>query len=349
MLIDKDIEIHITCQQLECSRFDIEEDRSVLLFRSNRKSGEVVCPFCGGRVHVHGRAITTLKDMPLWFGVPLELEVEHHRYRCTCCGGSFGEDVCMRYPGTRTTYRAARWVQELLRWRLPISAVHEITGFHWDTIRRIHESAMQEALDWRRKELRDKDYKPRHLAVDEFALHKGHRYATCVMDLVEGDVPWVGEGRSMECFQRFFDCIDMEHLSEVKAVAMDMNASYNVLVRRRLPNAEMVYDRYHMQAQFGRDVLGAARLEEAKVHRRRSKELLEASAQEIDAGERRRLRSEAIEESRLYSSLKGARWTLPANGDSLPPGKVEGLNAILDSHSDIALCYAMKEEMSRLF
>lgn len=172
MLIDKDIEIHITCQQLECSRFDIEEDRSVLLFRSNRKSGEVVFPFCGGRVHVHGRAITTLKDMPLWFGTPLDLEVEHHRYRCTCCGGSFGEDVCMRYPGTRITYRAARWVQELLRWRLPISAVHEITGFHRDTIRRIHESAMQEALDWRRKELRDKDYKPRYLAVDEFALHQ---------------------------------------------------------------------------------------------------------------------------------------------------------------------------------
>lgn len=77
MLIDKDIEIHITCQQLECSRFDIEEDRSVLLFRSNWKSGEVVFPFCGGRVHVHGRAITTLKDMPLWFGTPLDLEVEH--------------------------------------------------------------------------------------------------------------------------------------------------------------------------------------------------------------------------------------------------------------------------------
>ena len=77
MLMDKNIEIHITCQQLECSRFDIEEDRSVLLFRSNWKSGEVVFPFCGGRVHVHGRAITTLKDMPLWFGTPLDLEVEH--------------------------------------------------------------------------------------------------------------------------------------------------------------------------------------------------------------------------------------------------------------------------------
>lgn len=174
MLVDKDISIHLSCQQFECSRFNVEEDKSVLLFSSNQRIDEVACPFCGGRVHVHGRASTTLKDMPIWFGVPLELEVKHHRYRCTCCGGSFGEDICMRYPGTRITYRAARWVQELLRWRLPISAVHEITGFHWDTIRRIHESAMHETLEWRRKELRDKDYRPRYLAVDEFAIHKLH-------------------------------------------------------------------------------------------------------------------------------------------------------------------------------
>ena len=131
MLIDKDISIHLSCRQFECNRFDVGEDRSVLVFRSGRRSDEEVCPFCGGRVHVHDKASTTLKDMPLWFGVPLELEVEHHRYRCTCCGRSFIEDVCMKYPGTRITYRAARWVQELLRWRLSISDVHEVTGFHW--------------------------------------------------------------------------------------------------------------------------------------------------------------------------------------------------------------------------
>ena len=90
MPIDKDISIHLSCQQFECNRFDINEARSVLFFRSNRRSDEVACPFCGGRVHVYDSACTTLKDMPLWFGVPLELEVEHHRYRCTCCGGSQG-------------------------------------------------------------------------------------------------------------------------------------------------------------------------------------------------------------------------------------------------------------------
>lgn len=89
MLIDKDISIHLSCQQFECNRLDIGEYRSVLLFRSSRNSGDEDCPFCGARVHVHDSAVMTLKDMPLWFGVSLELEVEHPRHRCTHCGGSF--------------------------------------------------------------------------------------------------------------------------------------------------------------------------------------------------------------------------------------------------------------------
>ena len=203
----------------------------------------------------------------------------------------------MRYPGTRITYRAAKWVQELLRWYLPISAVHEITGFHWDTIRKVHESVMQEALDWRRKELQDKDYRPKYLAIDEFAIHKGHRYATCVMDLVEGDVIWVGRGRSKADFARFFDEVELDYLAEVKAIAMDMNASYNILVEQYLPHAEIVYDRYHMQAQYGKDVLGVVRLHEARNHRQQSRELILAAAQEKNQVERRILKTEASRQS----------------------------------------------------
>ena len=38
------------------------------------------------------------------------------------------------------------------------------------------------------KMLREEGYKPRILAVDEFAIHKGHSYATCVMDLEQGEL-----------------------------------------------------------------------------------------------------------------------------------------------------------------
>ncbi|WP_418951384.1 transposase [Ruminococcus sp.] len=44
---------------------------------------------------------------------------------------------------------------------------------------------------------------------------------------------------------------------------MDMDASYNKLVTKHLPKARIVYDLFHMQSQFGIDVLGAVRLDEA--------------------------------------------------------------------------------------
>ena len=104
-----------------------------------------------------------------------------------------------------------------------------------------------------------------------------------------------------------------------------------------------------MQAQFGKDVLGVVRLQEAREHRRQSRELADASEQEENPVQRRMLRDEARRQSRLYSTLKSSRWTLLANADNLSPEKAERLNGILDSHSDLALCYAMKEEMCSLF
>lgn len=207
---------------------------------------------------------------------------------------------------------------------------------------------MEKELDWRHRELQDKDYRPEYLAIDEFAIQKGHRYATCVMDLTEGDVIWVGRGRSKADFVRFFEETNLNYLSKVKAIAMDMNASYNILVQQRLPHAEIVYDRYHMQAQYGKDVLGVVRLHEARDHRRQSGELLLAAAREDNPTQRRILKEEAKQQSRLYSSLKSSRWTLLADNENLSPEKTDKLNEILDSHSDLALCYAMKEEMCSL-
>ena len=44
----------------------------------------------------------------------------------------------------------------------------------------------------------------RRLMMDEFALFKGHRYATVVADADTQQVLWVGEGRSGAAFRPFF-------------------------------------------------------------------------------------------------------------------------------------------------
>ena len=341
MLIEQIIANNPSLQPYEYINTEIVEDghRLVLHLASRKDTAEERCPYCNGHVHICGSCSMRLRDMPVYAGTRQDLEIEYHRYRCQNCARTFCEGIPFRYPETRISERAASWISSLLRFNIPISTVQRITGVHWDTIKHIQKEIMDEAVADRRMELLMQGYKPKHLAVDEFAIHKGHSYATCVMDLDTGDVLWVGKGRTKADFSIFFHEMDMDYLSEVEAVAMDMNASYNALVSEHMPWAQIVYDRYHMQAQFGKDVLGAVRLDEARKHRDNARQLKEDG----------RERSEIKEEKRLYSEVKRARWILLAGESSLSDDEASSLRKILDDHADLALCHAMKEEMARLF
>ena len=139
----------------------------------------------------------------------------------------------------------------------------------------------------------------------------------------------MGKGRALKDFAKFFEEMPPDTLSEVIAVAMDMNASYNQLVTKNLTNAQIVYDRFHMQSQYGRDVLGVVRLTEARKHRENAKEILADIRDDTDKGTKQTLKQEAKEQTHKYSKLKRLRWTLLTNGNNLPDEKKEALQAIL--------------------
>ena len=341
MLFEQVIANNPSLQPYEYISTEIAEDgkRLVLHLKSRQDTAEERCPYCGGLVHICGSCSMRLRDMPLYSGTRQDMEITYHRYRCRSCARSFCEEIPFKCPEARITERAASWISAFLRLSIPISTVQRITGVHWDTIKRIQKEIMDEAIADRRRKLLREGYKPKHLAVDEFAIHKGHRYATCVMDLDTGDVLWVGKGRTKADFAIFFQEMDMDYLSEVEAVAMDMNASYNALVSEHMPWAEIVYDRYHMQAQFGKDVLGAVRLDEARKHGAIARQMKEDGCPKAAINE----------EKKLYSEVKRARWILLAGEDSLSDEDASAMRRILDDHADLALCHAMKEEMSRLF
>ena len=61
------------------------------------------------------------------------------------------------------------------------------------------------------------------------------------------------------------------------------------------------------------------------------------------------LKQSAKNEKQEYSQLKGLRWTLLTNGEKLSESTAEHLQSILQDHHDLAVCYAMKEEMCRLY
>lgn len=265
MLFLDDIKVEFESQGFQGTHIGIspDKDKSVLFLESVRSTQTVRCPYCGGSVYIYENGQVKLKDIPIQRDTTHIWNFFIHRYQCNCCHETFTEEIPFKYPGTRITYRAGNWIKGFLQQKMSIKAIQELTGIHWDTIRKVQQ-IMDEAIWKREKMLREEGYKPRILAVDEFAIHKGHSYATCVMDLEQGDILWVGKGRAMKNFEKFFEDVPSDSLSAVIAVAMAMNASYNKLVTKHLPKARIIYDRFHMQSQFGRDVLGAVRLDEAR-------------------------------------------------------------------------------------
>ena len=328
-----------------------EETKKVTVtYISKRATGSVQCPSCGGSVEIHDDYEAEFKDFPIDPDYRQTINLKYHRYKCKTCRKKFTEDIStIKYPRARLSHRSALWIKKLLTAGLPISSLVKLSGIHWATVKKIYEDVMDEALNKREKYVSETGYKPRYLAVDEFAIHKGHKYATCVMDLDNGEIIWAGIGRSKEEFKAFFKDTDIEYLSKVKAVAMDMNASYNILFKEYLPQAQIVYDRYHMQAQFGRDVLGVVRLDAAREHKKKANELkLELSTTE-DEDKRAELNKQIKEENIEYRKVKKGRWPVLRNQDNLTEKQSEVLKDILDRHLDLAVCYALKEEMIELF
>jgi len=104
--------------------------------------------------------------------------------------------------------------------------------------------------------------------MDEFAIQKGHRYATVVIEPLRKRVLWVGRGRDRACMKAFFALLGPERAARIRAVAMDMHAAFYLEVQVHCPNAEIVFDLFHVVAKYGREVIDRVRVDEANRLRR---------------------------------------------------------------------------------
>ena len=112
-------------------------------------------------------------------------------------------------------------------------------GLHWDTVKEIEKKKL--AAKYKKMDLRGVT----HIAIDEFAIKKGHVYQTVVMDLLQGRIIYVAKGREMSSLDNFWKMVDREKV-KIEAVAMDMWPAYISSTLAHCPLAAIVFDRFHI-------------------------------------------------------------------------------------------------------
>ena len=160
------------------------------------------------------------------------------------------------------------------------------------------------------------------IGMDEFAIQKGHRYATVIVEPTRKRVLWIGRGRGREDVRPFFLLLGPERCSKLKAAVMDMNAGFEHEVREHCPQAAIVFDLFHVVAKYGREVIDRVRVD-------RANELREQRPQ-------RRV-------------VKGARWLLLKNRDSLREGEDVQLQELLAANRSLFIVYVLRDALKELW
>ncbi len=112
--------------------------------------------------------------------------------------------------------------------------------------------------------LRRRKWKPLHvIGVDEVSRKKGHQYLTLVYDLERKRLIWVGKDREEETMNKFFQWLGKRRARSIKAACCDMWAPYLKSIRDHLPQATVVFDRFHIVQHLNR-ALDDVRREEVK-------------------------------------------------------------------------------------
>lgn len=236
------------------------------------------------------------------------------RFECKHCGKVHQERIDFADEKKTYTRGFQRYINDLCR-VMTIEDARKIAGVSWDTVKRIEQVYLQK--HYSKPKLKEVLY----IAIDEFAVQKGHKYMTVVMDLVRGHVLFVGEGKSAATLEPFWKRVRCSG-AKIQAVAMDMWPAFIEAVITNLPRAQIVFDRFHI-TKLVNDGLSELR--------------------------RQLYRDEILLNKRPV--IKGIRWLLLKNSANLKEDKneKEQLQQALEINKPLAMAYYLKEELRLLW
>jgi len=243
----------------------------------------------------------------------IHLEFERWRVNCPRCVGVHVEHLDWLAQNPRYTQRFALHVGKLCR-DMPNKAVADMERLHHGTVKDLDKLYMQQQVE------RAGRPAPRAIGIDEISIRKGHNYRVIVSDLERGRPIWVGgEGRKEADLDRFFADLGPKKAAHIELAVMDMWKPFRNSVTRNIPDARIIFDKFHVMRHLA-DALD-----------------------EVRRSEYRRLAGK----DRTY--IKGNRYVLLSSRENLSLDGRHALKKLLAANKRLNTAYVLKESFGQLW
>ena len=195
---------------------------------------------------------------------------------------------------------------------MTVTDLAAVTGLGWDTVKNIIKARLEKDYGHPRlKELR-------RLSIDEIYLGRRKKFYTLVIDLDSGRIVWVAKGRGGDALRKFWRALRLSK-ARIEAVAMDMSAAYWAAVLEHLPDAAIVFDRFHIT------------------------KLVNEKLDDL----RRDMVREAV--GLMKQTVKGIRYLLLMRRDNVQDEKLPRLDEALKHNEPLFIGYLLKEALGLLW
>ncbi len=214
-------------------------EKGAIIFEIEPNPSNLICTNCQSSNWIHkGHRWRRLQTLPIG-SRKVFLDVKIPRMFCHDCQNL--SEFHPPFAEALRTYTKAleNYTTELCR-ITTIKGVSRITGLSWDIVKDIDKRYLQKK--YRKISLKGIKY----LAIDEFAIAKGHRYMSTVIDLQRGRILHVGDGRDGNAVIPFLQRIKHLRHGELEAIAIDMSPAFLSAIKGTFPSVVIVFDHFHV-------------------------------------------------------------------------------------------------------
>jgi len=291
------------------SRIFINKQEIRIYLRRTGKTG--ICPVC----ETHCRKVEaefgrTIRDLDIANRTVMTTFIER---KIICeCGFRGVEFLDFLDKYSHHTKRFEEYVA-LLCEKMTNKDVAEICRIDWKSVKDID----KKSLSLRKVSLYS--ISPTGIGVDEVAYEKGHKYFTIVREHTKNRVIWIGIGRKKEVLDQFFLELGPSKSAKITVATMDMWDPFIASVKEHCPNADIVFDKFHV-----------------------SKKVNEAldTVRKIEFGNG---------DKRLRKIMKKKRFVILKRRKTLDEKEKETINALKEKNDTLYTAYLLKEQVLDIF